>query len=224
MIKLKPIVYVSISFIFIFVTNFIYAAEFSWKFNNGLPETRNESKELDRFADDVKNATNGGLNIKIFHGGSLGLKNNDVLRWLPTGAAEMGLVWANYLGRDAPALNAVYIQGSVGSSDEHIKAIPVLKDIYSAELKKWGIVPSGFMGLPILYASIFCKGEPVNSIEKLRTKKLRVWSKDMVDTFKRLGVSAQIIGQTEMYVALKTGVIDWEYIQHYTLIQFHCMR
>ena len=30
----------------------------------------------------------------------------------------------------------------------------------------------------------------------------------MVDTFKRLGVSAQIIGQTEMYVALKTGVVD----------------
>ena len=116
----------------------------------------------------------------------------------------MGLVWANYLGRDAPALNAVYIQGSVGSSDEHIKAIPVLKDIYSAELKKWGIVPSGFMGLPILYASIFCKGEPVNSIEKLRTKKLRVWSKDMVDTFKRLGVSAQIIGQTAQKFPFQT--------------------
>ena len=30
----------------------------------------------------------------------------------------------------------------------------------------------------------------------------------MVDTFKKLGVSAQIIGQTEMYVALKTGVVD----------------
>ena len=91
MIKLKPVIYISISFIFIFVTNFIYAAEFSWKFNNGLPETRNESKELDRFADDVKNATNGGLNIKIYHGGSLGLKNNDVLRWLPTGALKWGL-------------------------------------------------------------------------------------------------------------------------------------
>lgn len=192
----------------VLITNYVFAAEFSWKFNNGLPETRNESKELDRFAADVKKATNGGLDIKVYHGGSLGLKNNDVLRWLPTGASEMGLVWANYLGRDAPALNAVYIQGSVGSSEEHIKAIPVLKEIYASELKKWGIVPTGFMGLPILYASIFCKGEPVNTIEKLKTKKLRVWSKDMVDTFKKLGVSAQIIGQTEMYVALKTGVVD----------------
>ena len=207
-INFKYFLLISILSFLVLKTNYIFAAEFSWKFNNGLPETRNESKELDRFAADVKKATNGGLDIKVYHGGSLGLKNNDVLRWLPTGAAEMGLVWANYLGRDAPALNAVYIQGSVGSSDEHIRAIPVLKEIYSTELKKWGIVPSGFMGLPILYASIFCKGEPVNTIEKLKTKKLRVWSKDMVDTFKKLGVSAQIIGQTEMYVALKTGVVD----------------
>ena len=206
--RFKKVLVVSLSFFSILIGNFVVAAEFSWKFNNGLPETRNESKELDRFAADIKNSTNGGLNIKVYHGGSLGLKNNDVLRWLPTGAAEMGLVWANYLGRDAPALNAVYIQGSIGSSLEHIKAIPILKEIYSSELKKWGIVPSGFMGLPILYASIFCKGEPVNSLDLLRTKKLRVWSKDMVDTFKRLGVSAQIIGQTEMYVALKTGVVD----------------
>jgi len=206
--KFKYILLISILSFSVLITNQVFAAEFSWKFNNGLPETRNESKELDRFAADVKKATNGGLDIKVYHGGSLGLKNNDVLRWLPTGASEMGLVWANYLGRDAPALNAVYIQGSVGSSEEHIKAIPVLKEIYASELKKWGIVPTGFMGLPILYASIFCKGEPVNTIEKLKTKKLRVWSKDMVDTFKKLGVSAQIIGQTEMYVALKTGVVD----------------
>ena len=207
-IFLKLFFLISVLSFSVLMTNYIFAAEFSWKFNNGLPETRNESKELDRFAADVKKATNGGLDIKVYHGGSLGLKNNDVLRWLPTGAAEMGLVWANYLGRDAPALNAVYIQGSVGSPEEHIKAIPVLKEIYASELKKWGIVPTGFMGLPILYASIFCKGEPVNTIEKLKTKKLRVWSKDMVDTFKKLGVSAQIIGQTEMYVALKTGVVD----------------
>ncbi|MEL0045479.1 MAG: C4-dicarboxylate ABC transporter substrate-binding protein, partial [Deltaproteobacteria bacterium] len=102
----------------------VFAQEFNWKFNNGLPENRNESKELDRFAGDVSAATNNKLQIKVYHGGSLGLKNEDVLRWLPTGAAEMGLVWANYLGRDAPAMNAVYIQGSVGSTEEHLKAIP----------------------------------------------------------------------------------------------------
>ena len=64
------------------------------------------------------------------------------------------------------------------------------------------------MALPLLKASIFCREEPVSSLEKLRTKKLRVWSNDQVQTFTKLGVSAQIIGQNDLYVALQTGVVD----------------
>lgn len=179
-----------------------------WKFNNGLPEGRNESKQLDQFAADVAELSKDSLAIKVFHGGSLNLKNNDVARWLPGGAVEMGLVWANYLGRDAPALNAVLIQGSVGSSDELIKVLPEIQDIYTEELAEWGIVPTGFMALPLLKASIFCREEPVRSLEDLKTRKLRVWSNDQVETFTKLGVAAQIVGQNDLYVALQTGVVD----------------
>lgn len=179
-----------------------------WKFNNGLPEGRGESKQLDQFAEEVAELTNGSLNIKVFHGGSLNLKNNDVARWLPKGAVEMGLVWANYLGRDAPALNSVLIQGSVGSSDELIKVLPAIQDIYKAELAEWGIVPTGFMALPLLKASIFCREEPVRTLADLKTRKLRVWSNDQVETFTKLGIAAQIVGQNDLYVALQTGVVD----------------
>ncbi|TCD15867.1 TRAP transporter substrate-binding protein DctP [Oricola cellulosilytica] len=179
-----------------------------WKFNNGLPESRGESQQLNTFADDVADLSDGSLNIKVFHGGSLNLKDNDVVRWLPGGAVEMGLVWANYLGRDAPALNAVLVQGSVGSSDELIEVLPEIQDIYTQELEEWGIVTTGFMALPLLKASIFCRNEPVRSLDDLRTRKLRVWSKDQVDTFAKLGVSAQIVGQNDLYVALQTGVVD----------------
>jgi len=184
------------------------AANVEWKFNNGLPETRNESKELNMFAEQIGKNSGGKFKVKVYHGGSLGLKNADVLRWLPTGASEMGLVWANYVGRDAPALNAIYIQGSVGSPDEHLKALPVIRDIYEKEFANWGIHAVGFVALPMLEASIFCKDAPVNSLAELRKKKLRVWSKDQVDIFERLGVAAQIVPQTEMYVAMKTGVVD----------------
>ena len=184
------------------------AGSAEWKFNNGLPEGRNESKQLDTFAADVAELTGGSLAIDVFHGGSLNLKNEDVVRWLPQGAVEMGLVWANYLGRDAPALNAVLIQGSVGSSDELIAVLPEIQEIYTEELAEWGIVPAGFMALPLLQASIFCRDEPVRTLDELRTRKLRVWSGDQVETFLKLGVSAQIVGQTELYVALQTGVVD----------------
>ncbi len=65
---------------------------------------------LKLFAADVADLTGGSLKIDVFHGGSLNLKDNDVARWLPKGAVEMGLVWANYLGRDVPALNAVMVK------------------------------------------------------------------------------------------------------------------
>ena len=179
-----------------------------WKFNNGLPEGRGESAQLETFAADVAELSGGSLTIDIFHGGSLNLKDNDVARWLPRGAVEMGLVWANYLGRDVPALNAVMIQGSVGSPDELIAALPEIQEIYTEVLGELDIVPTGFMALPLLKASIFCSGDPVRSLEDLRTRKLRVWSNDQVETFTKLGVSAQIVGQNDLYVALQTGVVD----------------
>ena len=179
-----------------------------WKFNNGLPEGRGESAELEAFASDVAELTDGSLTIDVFHGGSLNLKDNDVARWLPRGAVEMGLVWANYLGRDVPALNAVMIQGSVGSPEELIAALPEIQEIYTEVLSEMDIVPTGFMALPLLKASIFCREDPVRTLDDLRTKKLRVWSNDQVETFSKLGVSAQIVGQNELYVALQTGVVD----------------
>ena len=179
-----------------------------WKFNNGLPEGRGESKQLETFATDVADLTGGSLNIDVFHGGSLNLKDNDVARWLPKGAVEMGLVWANYLGRDVPALNAVMVQGSVGSSDELITALPEIQEIYKEVLGELDIVPAGFMALPILKASIFCREKPVRTLADLKTRKLRVWSNDQVETFTKLGVSAQIVGQNDLYVALQTGVVD----------------
>lgn len=180
----------------------------TWKFNNGLPEGRGESAQLDTFAADVADLTGGSLSIDVFHGGSLNLKDNDVARWLPRGAVEMGLVWANYLGRDVPALNAVMIQGSVGSPEELITALPEIQQIYTEVLDDLDIVPTGFMALPLLKASIFCREEPVRTLDDLRTRKLRVWSNDQVETFTKLGVSAQIVGQTDLYVALQTGVVD----------------
>ena len=179
-----------------------------WRFNNGLPEGRNESQQLNTFAEDVAELTAGDLSIKVFHGGSLNLKDNDVVRWLPGGAVEMGLVWANYLGRDAPALNAVLVQGSVGSSEELLEVLPEIQDIYKEELAEWGIVPTGFMHCRCSRRPFSAATSRCGPLDDLRTKKLRVWSNDQVETFGKLGVSAQIVGQNDLYVALQTGVVD----------------
>ena len=179
-----------------------------WRFNNFLPETRPESAQLEQFVSEVNAALGGETSLKLYSGGSLGLPNTDTLRFLPKGAVEMSLMWANYLGRDAPALSSVVVQGTIGSIEEFEKAIPTVRDIYEEEFAEWDVASVGYVAIPMLSVSVFCRKEPVRTIEDLKSKKLRVWARDQVETFTRLGVSAQIIPQEEMYVAMKTGVVD----------------
>jgi len=179
-----------------------------WRFNNFLPETRPESAQLEQFVKEVNTALKGETELKLYSGGSLGLPNTDTLRFLPKGAVEMSLMWANYLGRDAPALSSVVVQGTIGSIEEFEKAIPTVREIYEEEFAEWDVASVGYVAIPMLSVSVFCREEPVNTIEDLKSKKLRVWARDQVEAFTRLGVSAQIIPQAEMYVAMKTGVVD----------------
>lgn len=179
-----------------------------WRFNNFLPETRPESAQLEQFVTEVNAALGGETSLKLYSGGSLGLPNTDTLRFLPKGAVEMSLMWANYLGRDAPALSSVVVQGTIGSIAEFEKAIPTVRDIYEEEFAEWDVASVGYVAIPMLSVSVFCREEPVRTIADLKTKKLRVWARDQVEAFTSLGVAAQIIPQEEMYVAMKTGVVD----------------
>lgn len=184
------------------------ADEIEWKLNSNFTPQRIENKLLRRFAEEAGTRSGGKLKVTVFEGGALNLRDADVLRWLPTGAAEIGLISASFIGRDAPALNAVYIQGSISSNDEHQKALPALESIYTDTVAKWDLVPIGFMRFPVFKASIFCRDEPINSLAQLKGKKVRVWSRDLVETFATLGISGQIVPQADLYIAIQTKVID----------------
>jgi TRAP-type C4-dicarboxylate transport system substrate-binding protein len=180
-----------------------------WRLNNFLPETRPESAQIAQFVDDVNAAlADKDFTLTLYSGGSLGLPNTDLLRVVPSGAVEMSLMWANYLGRDAPALGSVFVQGAISTVDELKAVLPVAQEIYAEEYADWGISTVGYVAIPTLSVSVFCRDEPVNTLEDLRNVKLRVWAREQVETFTRLGVSAQIIPQEETYVALRTGVVD----------------
>ncbi len=183
-------------------------AQLEWRFNNGYAPTRPEAKALDAFAADVKQRSAGKLSINVLHGGSMGLKDADAIRWMQTGTPEMGFMWSPFLGRDAPELASIYVMGSVASAAEHQRALPVLREILGEQVRKWNIVPVGFMGLPMLEASIFCRQAGVTSLDALKRVKLRVGTREQVETFTALGVAAQIVPQNDLYSALQTGVVD----------------
>jgi len=180
-----------------------------WRLNNFLPEKRPESIQLKQFTDEV-NAALASKDFKLvqYDGGSLGIPNTDLLRVLPKGAVEMSLMWSNYLGRDAPALSTVFVQGAISTVDELKAVLPVAQKIYVEEYDDWGVTTVGFVAIPTLSVSLFCSQKPIHTLADMKGIKLRVWAREQVETFTRLGVAAQIIPQEETYVALKTGVVD----------------
>jgi TRAP-type C4-dicarboxylate transport system substrate-binding protein len=183
-------------------------AQVEWKFNNSYAPTRPESAHIRAFAADVDKRTGGKMKISVSEGGALGLKDADALRFMQVGTPELGFIWPPFLGRDAPALANLYVYGLVSTAEEHLKALPALKAVMKEALNKANVEVPGYLGFSIVDATLFCR-EPVRTLDELKRKKLRVGSREQVETFKRLGVAAQIVPQNELYAALQTGVETW---------------
>ncbi|EPC00438.1 hypothetical protein L861_14285 [Litchfieldella anticariensis FP35 = DSM 16096] len=206
----KALIVCSSSLALSVLTATAYSADKVLKFHSGYAESRPEAGFVNEFAELVSKMSDGALQIDVYHAGSLGLKEPDMLRILQQGAVDMALLYGEYYSRDAPELSAVYAQGAIKEAEEHLEVLPTIRDIYAQEYADWGIKTIGGVVSPVFDVGVHCK-QPASSIEDLKERKVRVWSAHLVDTFTRLGVSAQVIPQNDMYMALQTGVVDCAY-------------
>ena len=184
------------------------AQTIEWRMHSVWTETRQEAKDMTAFADRINEKAQGRLEVTVYHGGSLGLKDVDVLRSLPAGAAELWVIIPSVLSRDAPQIANLYPTGSILRAEEHPQVIPILEEIYTDFFSEAGIRVVGFQHSGAFPLAIFCKDEEVKSIADLQGVKLRVFNKEVMESFNTLGASAQVIPQSELYVALNTGVVD----------------
>ena len=178
-----------------------------WRFHNSYAPTRIESQHVRELAADVRARSQGRFTLNVFEGNAMNLRDADALRYMQTGTPEMGFIWPPFLGRDDAAMSSILVFGLIRNAEELNRVMPALRESLSEGLRRWQIEPVGYMQLGLLDASIFCR-TPVRNIEELRRLKLRVGSREQVETFRALGVAAQIVPQQELYTAMQTGVVD----------------
>lgn len=160
------------------------------------------------FVDPANERLKGKLKITLYPGGSLGVKDVDMLRILPGGnVIQLTALYAGYMSRDVPEMAHLLPAGVVQEPETLVKIYPTLKEIYQGVYDKWDIKLLGFVSHPVNKISILCK-DPVRTLDELQKRKLRVWEKFHADTFAALGVSAQVIPQNDLYVAMRQGVVD----------------
>ena len=186
----------------------VHAEAMQWKMHIVWVSSRPEASAYQEFVDRVNKNAKGKLHITLYPGGSLGVKDVDMLRILPPGnVIQAAGLYPGYMTRDEPQYASLLPPGVAQTPEQLVEALPTLSKIYQATYDKWGIVLLGYVGHPIRDMGVMCK-EPVSSLAQLKGKKLRVWEKSQVDTFSKLGVSAQVIPQNELYLAMQRGVVD----------------
>lgn len=186
----------------------VQAESVTWKMHAAAVDTRVEIQDTKWFADRVGELTGGAFTIELYAGGSLGIKDADLLRTLPGGTVvQAALMYPGYLAREAPEYALTLPPGVVGKPSVVGELLPTLRDIYQRTYDEAGIELVGFIGHAAAKTHIFCR-DPINSLAGLKAKKVRVWEPFQIETFEKLDVAAQVIGQNDLYVAMSTGVVD----------------
>jgi len=183
------------------------AQNVEWRFHNSYAPTRIESQHVRELAADLRTRTNGRFILNVFEGNAMNLRDADALRTMQGGTPEMSFIWSPFLGRDDAAMSSILVFGLIRNEAELTRIMPALQQSLNEGVRRWSIEPVGFMQLGLLDASIFCRS-PVRTLDELRRVKLRVGSREQVETFRALGVAAQIVPQQELYSAMQTGVVD----------------
>jgi len=143
------------------------AAQATWKMHVVWVPARPEAQDFKMFADLVNDKAKGKLKIEVFAGGSLGVKDVDMLRILPAGnVIQAAGLYPGYMTRDVPEYAATLPPGVIKDPEKMVGALPALTKIYNETYDKWGIKLLGYVMHPVRDTHIACK-EPITSLAQL---------------------------------------------------------
>jgi len=177
------------------------------KLGHNLAEDHAVHIALTEFAKDVEENTDGSLKIKIFPNGTLG-SETDMITQISNGALDMAKVSAATLGNFSENYNLFSIPYVFTDKDHYYKAMDsdVVKNIFESTKDK------GFVGLTWLDSgarSFYTVDKPIKKPTDLKGLKIRTMDSQMaIDMMKNLGGSSTVMGYSDIYTSLQSGVID----------------
>lgn len=161
---------------------------------------------LQSFADEVKEKTEGRIDIEIYPSAQLG-DENAYLQQLQFGAVDFAKSSIAPLAQFCTELNALSLPYLFDSTDHMFKCLDgeIGEEIF-ASFESANIVGLGFTNNG---SRCFFTKTPVHTADDLANMKLRVQSSPMMlGLVESLGGFPQAIASTELYSALQTGVVD----------------
>ena len=183
------------------------ASTVNLKLGHNLAEDHAVHIELTAFVEELKEKSDGSINVTIFPNGTLG-SESDMISQIQNGALDMAKVSASTLGNFSSLYN-VYSVPYVFDNKEHYYSVmdgDISKEIFKST------DGDGFVGLTWLDSgsrSFYTVNKPIRTPQDLKGLKIRTMDSQMaIDMMGALGGSATVMGYSEIYTGLQQGVID----------------
>ncbi len=218
-----------IGLIFIFGAVSDTMAKTKWDMHLNYPAGNFHSKGAKRFADKVKAATNGELNIVLHAGSALGFKGPELLRAVAEGQLVVAEVPTGMVEGDAPLL-ALTAQPFISTNAfEQRLLYQMSKQTYAKDLKRFNQITLYTSVWP--FSGIYTQ-RPISSEADLKGLKMRVYDGTGLAFGKATGIAARKMPFSEVYPAMKAGLLDsmytssvsgvdakaWEILKYFTPI------
>ena len=201
------------------------AAQTKWNLPGAYPPNNYHAENLNWFANEIKTATNGQLEITVHAGASL-FKAPEIKRAVATGQAQMGEVLISIHENEDPIFG--------------IDTIPFLTANFAQSRKLWDAAKGAIakkldsQGLMLLYSApwpsqgLYAKKE-INSIDDLKGLKMRAYNVGTTRIAEQAGAQAVTVQAAELPQALATGTVNafitsgitgfdikaWETVSHF---------
>jgi TRAP-type C4-dicarboxylate transport system substrate-binding protein len=204
-------------------------AKTKWDMHLNYPAGNFHSEGAKRFADRVKEATNGELEIVLHAGAALGFKGPELLRAVAEGQLAIAEVPTGMVEGDAPLL-ALTAQPFISTNAfEQRLLYQLAKPTYAKVLKKFQQFTLYSSVWP--FSGIYTQ-RPIKSAADLKGLKMRVYDGTGLEFGKATGIAARKMPFSEVYPAMKAGLLDsmytssvsgvdakaWEVLKYFTPI------
>ncbi len=226
--KLLRILIMTASLLFIGGISNIYAVT-KWDMHLNYGQNNFHSQGAQRFADRVKEVTNGQLVIRLHPGAALGFKGPELLRAVAEGQLSISEIPTGMVEGDAPVLALTAQPFLSTNSFEQRLLYQLAKPTYRKVLKKFNQFTLYTSVWP--FSGIYTQ-RPVQSVSDLKGLKMRVYDGTGLSFGKLTGIAARKMPFSEVYPAMKAGLLDsmytssvsgvdaksWEILDYFTRI------
>ena len=201
----------------------------SWDMPTPYPDKTFHTVNIAKFADDVKAATGGELNIKIHSAGSL-FKHKEISKAVRSGQVPIGEFFLGLLTNENPAYGIDTLPFLATNYTDAKKLWAAQKPAVTALLDKQGLMP--LFSVPWPPQGLYTKKE-IKSVDDLKGLKFRTYNATLEKFVKLAGAAPTQVAVPDIPQAFSTGRVEamitspstganskaWDYLNYYTDIQ-----